>query len=267
MTRRTPVSPANERTGADVTHFGYREVSVADKAGLVRDVFDSVADRYDLMNDLMSLGVHRLWKRSLIDEVNPRPTDRILDLAGGTGDIARGLKAVMDRRAGNSPSSDIAVCDINAEMLRVGRSKAFDAGLATGFRWVCGDAEALPFADGEFDIVTIAFGLRNVTRIEQALGEAHRLLKPGGRFFCLEFSKVVLPVLDRIYDRYSFSVLPWLGRRVAGNEEAYRYLAESIRRFPDQPKLARMIEAAGFGRSRYRNMTGGVVAVHLGVKV
>ncbi len=243
--------------GAPTASFGYREVPRADKAPLVRQVFDSVASRYDLMNDLMSLGIHRLWKAALVDRVAPRAGQALLDVAGGTGDIAFRL---LDR----APAAKVAVCDINEQMLTVGRDRAIDGGRMAGLDWVVGDAEALPFADRSFDAYTIAFGLRNVTDIDAALREARRVLRPGGRFFCLEFSHVVLPALQRVYDAYSFSVLPALGGMVAGDREAYRYLAESIRRFPDQQALLARLETAGLERGRCANMTGGVVAIHSG---
>ena len=236
------------------THFGFKTVAEQEKASLVKAVFDSVAPSYDLMNDLMSLGIHRLWKDSFIDAVKPRAGEHLLDVAGGTGDIAfRFLK-----RGG----SQVTVCDINAEMLKVGRERAIDKGFLQGLDWVVGDAEALPVPDTSVDAYTIAFGLRNVTHIDQALREARRVLKPGGRFFCLEFSRVVLPVFDKIYDTYSFSVLPWLGAKVAGDPAAYQYLAESIRRFPAQKELVAMMEEAGLEQARYRNLSGGIAAIH-----
>ncbi|MBF0356202.1 MAG: bifunctional demethylmenaquinone methyltransferase/2-methoxy-6-polyprenyl-1,4-benzoquinol methylase UbiE [Alphaproteobacteria bacterium] len=239
---------------AQTTHFGFKTVAEAEKASLVRGVFDSVAPSYDLMNDLMSLGIHRLWKNAFIDAVKPRPGEHLLDVAGGTGDIAfRFLK-----RGGDA----VTVCDINAEMLKVGRERAIDKGHLQGLDWVVGDAEALPVPDASYDAYTIAFGLRNVTHIERALAEARRILKPGGRFFCLEFSHVVLPLFDKIYDTYSFSVLPWLGEKVAGDAQAYQYLAESIRRFPPQEELADMMEEAGLERARFRNLSGGIAAIH-----
>ncbi|MBF0167800.1 MAG: bifunctional demethylmenaquinone methyltransferase/2-methoxy-6-polyprenyl-1,4-benzoquinol methylase UbiE [Alphaproteobacteria bacterium] len=239
---------------AQTTHFGFKTVAEAEKASLVRGVFDSVAPSYDLMNDLMSLGIHRLWKNAFIDAVKPRPGEHLLDVAGGTGDIAfRFLK-----RGGEA----VTVCDINAEMLKVGRERAIDKGHLQGLDWVVGDAEALPVPDASYDAYTIAFGLRNVTHIERALAEARRILKPGGRFFCLEFSHVVLPLFDKIYDTYSFSVLPWLGEKVAGDAQAYQYLAESIRRFPPQEELAGMMEEAGLERARFRNLSGGIAAIH-----
>jgi demethylmenaquinone methyltransferase/2-methoxy-6-polyprenyl-1,4-benzoquinol methylase len=239
---------------AQTTHFGFKTVAEAEKASLVRGVFDSVAPSYDLMNDLMSLGIHRLWKNAFIDAVKPRPGEHLLDVAGGTGDIAfRFLK-----RGGEA----VTVCDINAEMLKVGRERAIDKGHLQGLDWIVGDAEALPVPDASYDAYTIAFGLRNVTHIERALAEARRILKPGGRFFCLEFSHVVLPLFDKIYDTYSFSVLPWLGEKVAGDAQAYQYLAESIRRFPPQEELADMMEEAGLERARFRNLSGGIAAIH-----
>jgi len=237
--------------------FGYRDVPRGEKEPLVRQVFDSVAPRYDLMNDLMSLGVHRLWKAELVRLVAPRAGQALLDVAGGTGDVAFRLQ---DR----APKAKLTVCDINEKMLSAGRDRAIDDGRLHGLDWVVGNAEKLPFASSRFDAYTIAFGLRNVTDIDAALAEARRVLKPGGRFFCLEFSQVVLPWLKDIYDRYSFSVLPFLGGIVANDRESYRYLAESIRKFPPQEELLARLEAAGLEQARYRNMTGGVVAIHSG---
>lgn len=234
--------------------FGFRDVAPGDKSGLVREVFDTVAPRYDLMNDLMSLGVHRLWKAALIDRLQPRPTMRLLDVAGGTGDIAIRFLAAGGREA--------TVCDINTEMVSVGRDRALDRGIVSGIAWCVGDAEALPLPDGAMDAFTIAFGLRNVTDIDRALDEARRVLRPGGQFLCLEFSRVVLPVLSELYDRYSFAVLPALGARVAGDADAYRYLVESIRRFPEQDALRARIEAAGLARVSVTNLSGGIAAIH-----
>jgi len=236
------------------THFGFKTVGLQDKAGLVKDVFDSVAVRYDLMNDLMSGGIHRLWKSAMIDWLAPRPDMRLLDVGGGTGDIAL--------RARERGVERIIVVDINSEMLQVGRNRAIDKGQCEGLQWLCGDVERLPIAESSVDAFTIAFCLRNVTRIESALAEARRVLKPGGRFLCLEFSRVTLPLLDRVYDAYSFKALPFLGRIVADNAEAYRYLAESIRRFPAQERLAKMIAEAGFDQVKYRNYSGGIAALH-----
>lgn len=245
---------ATEDTAGTRTHFGFRDVDMAEKPDLVRAVFDSVATRYDLMNDLMSLGVHRLWKAALIDWLRPRPNMRLLDVAGGTGDVAmRFLQAGGGR---------VTVCDLTERMVARGRDRALDDGVLAGVDWVVGDAESLPFADASVDAYTIAFGLRNVTKIDRALAEARRVLKPGGRFLCLEFSHVATPWLAALYDRYSFGVLPALGAAVARDRDAYVYLAESIRRFPDQDRLVGMVAAAGLGRVRYRNLSGGVAALH-----
>ncbi|MFO1152408.1 MAG: class I SAM-dependent methyltransferase [Rhodospirillales bacterium] len=250
------LSSEPSRPGPDVAsvHFGYRTVGEGEKASLVRGVFDRVAPRYDVMNDLMSGGVHRWWKAAMVDWLSPRPGMRVLDVGGGTGDIAFRL---VERGAG-----PITVVDINREMLAVGRDRGIDRGLIDEIVWVAGDAEALPVASGSVDAFTIAFCIRNVTHIESVLAEAARVLRPGGRFLCLEFSRVAIPVLDRLYDAYSFAVLPMLGRFVAGDADAYRYLAESIRRFPPQDAFARMITAAGLARVRYRNLSGGIAALH-----
>ncbi len=215
--------------------FGFRDVAEDEKEGLVREVFSSVARRYDLMNDLMSAGVHRLWKDAMIDWLNPQPGQQMLDVAGGTGDIAFRIAAAARARGGEAK---IVVCDINADMLNEGVRRAAGKGEKT-IEWICGNAESLPLPNSSFDAYTIAFGIRNVTHIDRALAEARRVLKPGGRFLCLEFSKVEAPGLDALYDIYSFSVLPRLGRLVADDAEAYRYLAESIRRFPPQAAFAR----------------------------
>ena len=236
------------------THFGFRTVGIDDKAGLVGGIFTSVASRYDLMNDLMSGGIHRLWKGAMIDWLNPRPGLRLVDVGGGTGDIAFRWRA-----RGGGP---VVVCDINEAMLAVGRDRGIERGLIEDIAWVCGDAERLPIAPASVDAYTIAFCLRNVTRIEAALAEARRVLRPGGRFLCLEFSRVSLPVLDRLYDLYSFRLLPVLGQVVTGNGDAYRYLVESIRRFPSQERLAAMIRAAGFDLVKYRNLSAGIAAMH-----
>lgn len=238
------------------THFGFRTVREEDKASLVRAVFDDVATRYDLMNDVMSGGIHRLWKDSLIDWLHPRPDMTLLDVGGGTGDIAFRFRA---RNGG-----PVTVCDINREMLIVGRDRAIDRNCSAGISWVCGDAEVLPLPDRSVDAFTIAFCLRNVTRIDLALAEARRVLKPGGRFLCLEFSQVVLPMMRRFYDRYSFDILPHIGSMVAGNREAYQYLVESIRRFPPQAELVSRLQKAGLEQVRYRNLSGGIAALHSG---
>ena len=244
----------------ETTHFGFRDVSAGEKAGLVGDVFRRVARRYDLMNDLMSLGVHRLWKAALLDRLAPRAGERVLDLAGGTGDIAFAIHRAT------SGAARILVCDINEAMLGRGLDRAAERGLlpGAGLSWLAGDAEALPVADASVDAVTIAFGLRNVTHVDRALAEARRVLVPGGRFFCLEFSRVVLPGLDKVYDAWSFGALPRLGALVARDRAAYEYLVESIRRFPPQQELLAMMEAAGLARCRVQNLSGGIAAIHSG---
>jgi demethylmenaquinone methyltransferase/2-methoxy-6-polyprenyl-1,4-benzoquinol methylase len=261
----TDVPPAGSPGGEGLASFGYRDVPKGEKAGLVREVFESVAPRYDLMNDLMSAGVHRLWKNTLVDVVNPRPSEKLLDVAGGTGDIAfRLVKRVMEK--GGEPA-DVTVCDINAAMLGVGRDRAINRGLLHGLTWTTGDAESLPFPDRSFDAYTIAFGLRNVTDIDRALREAYRVLKPGGRYHCLEFSKVTSAPFARVYDTYSERALPFFGRIVARDAESYRYLHESIRRFPRQRELAERLRRAGFAQVAWRNMTLGVVALHSGWRI
>ena len=246
---------------ADRASFGYRDVPASEKAGMVARVFESVAPRYDLMNDLMSAGVHRLWKNALIDVLAPRRNEKFLDVAGGTGDIAFRIA----QRVGEA--ADITICDINPAMLEVGRDRAADRGLLHGLTWKTGDAESLPFPDRSFDAYTIAFGLRNVTDIDKALREAWRVLKPGGRYFCLEFSKVTSAPVGKVYDAYSERALPLLGRIIAQDAESYRYLHESIRRFPSQRDLARRMREAGFERVAWRNMTLGVVALHSGWRI
>ena len=243
------------------THFGYRSVPLAEKQGLVDEVFTSVARRYDLMNDLMSGGLHRAWKDALVSAVNPPRDARgftVLDTAGGTGDVAFRIA-----RAGG-PGTRVTVCDINPDLLEVGRQRAVQRDLAEAVSFMEGNAEALPFPDKSFDAYTIAFGIRNVPRIDAALAEAFRVLRPGGHFLCLEFSQVDVPGFDRIYDLYSFNVIPALGRMVAGDAESYRYLAESIRRFPPPAIFADMIRSAGFRRVKFTRMTGGIVALHSG---
>jgi demethylmenaquinone methyltransferase/2-methoxy-6-polyprenyl-1,4-benzoquinol methylase len=238
--------------------FGYRDVPEAEKEGLVRGVFTSVARRYDLMNDLMSGGVHRIWKDVFVDWLDPRPGQAYLDVAGGTGDIAFRIAGMARKRGGEA---GITVCDINVDMLGEGVRRANAKG-EHAVAWVCGDAEKLPVPDSSMDAYTIAFGIRNVTHIQVALEQARRVLKPGGRFLCLEFSRVEAPGLDALYDVYSMKVLPRLGQMVAGDAEAYRYLAESIRRFPPQNAFAKMIEKAGLSRVQVRNLTGGIAAMH-----
>jgi demethylmenaquinone methyltransferase / 2-methoxy-6-polyprenyl-1,4-benzoquinol methylase len=245
---------------AETAHFGSRQVPLDDKQALVDDVFHSVARRYDLMNDLMSLGLHRAWKDTLATAVNP-PRNlpfALLDIAGGTGDVAF---RVIDK---GGEQTRATVCDINADMLDIGRQRAMAGVRGDAVTFLEGNAEALPFADKSFDAATIAFGIRNVPRIEQALAEAYRVLKIGGKFLCLEFSAVDVPGLDRLYDFYSFNVIPALGRVVAGDAESYRYLVESIRRFPNPQTFAGMLRAAGFARVSFQPMTGGIVALHSG---
>jgi demethylmenaquinone methyltransferase/2-methoxy-6-polyprenyl-1,4-benzoquinol methylase len=240
--------------------FGEKKVSAAEKTRLVRGVFDSVADKYDLMNDLMSGGVHRLWKDRFVRIIRPRPEWRYLDVAGGTGDIAFRIKKAAD------PAAPITVFDLNAEMLEVGRNRALDRGWIDGFEWVTGNAETLPFPDNSFDVYTIAFGLRNVTHIDTALAEAHRVLKPGGRFFCLEFGRVEEPFLAKIYDAWSYKAIPRIGQAVTKDRESYQYLVESIRKFPSQPDLVRRMGTARFEACRYTNLSFGTVAIHQGLK-
>ncbi|HEY4972030.1 MAG TPA: bifunctional demethylmenaquinone methyltransferase/2-methoxy-6-polyprenyl-1,4-benzoquinol methylase UbiE [Steroidobacteraceae bacterium] len=242
------------------TDFGFQRVPWRDKARRVRGVFDSVAERYDLMNDLMSGGAHRLWKHFLLSLTGLKSGDRALDIAGGTGDVAAGLA----RQVGNSGL--VVLADINASMLQQGRDRLTDRALVANIEYAQADAERLPFADSSFDCVTIAFGLRNVTDKAAALASMHRVLKPGGQLLVLEFSQPVLPALGRIYDLYSFNVLPWLGRAVAGDAESYRYLAESIRRHPDQQAMLELMKTAGLESCRYHNLMGGIVAVHRGYR-
>ncbi|RKR04412.1 2-octaprenyl-6-methoxy-1,4-benzoquinone methylase /demethylmenaquinone methyltransferase [Kushneria sinocarnis] len=246
----------NSRT----THFGYQEVPLEEKAGRVSEVFDSVAARYDLMNDLMSLGIHRLWKRVTLERSGVRRGHQVLDIAGGTGDLTEQFV----RRVG--PKGRVVLADINASMLQVGRDRLLDRGAGARVEVVQANAETLPFPDNTFDCITIAFGLRNVTDQARALASMTRVLKPGGRLLVLEFSKPTHPVFERVYDQYSFHVLPRLGRLVANDADSYRYLAESIRMHPDQSTLKGMMEAAGLERVEYTNMTGGVVALHRGLK-
>jgi demethylmenaquinone methyltransferase/2-methoxy-6-polyprenyl-1,4-benzoquinol methylase len=251
---------SEEQAGLPKTaDFGFGDVRADAKQVLVDRVFDRVARRYDLMNDLMSGGLHRLWKRMLVDWLAPPRISPFLhlDVAGGTGDVAfRILRAATGARS--------VVCDINLKMLRVGEERATRRGLGARVALAVGNAEALPFRSRSFDAYTIAFGIRNVTRREAALAEAHRVLRPGGRFLCLEFAEVVVPLLDRIYEAYSFKVIPGLGRLVAGDSEPYRYLVESIRRFPRQSGFADMVRDAGFARVQWRDLSGGIAAIHSG---
>jgi demethylmenaquinone methyltransferase / 2-methoxy-6-polyprenyl-1,4-benzoquinol methylase len=241
---------------ATTVDFGFRRVNPAEKAGMVRAVFDSVAPRYDLMNDLMSLGIHRAWKRIFVNDLQPSPTRSLLDLAGGTGDIAFGWL-----QRGGGP---VLLTDINRSMLSIGRDRALDNGFANDVGLVVADAERLPLPDRCVDRVSIAFGLRNCTDKLAVLREARRVLEPGGRFLCLEFSRPTVHALTRLYDAWSFRVLPRLGRVVAADEDSYRYLAESIRTFPDQEALAGMMREAGLARIRVRNLSAGIAAIHSG---
>lgn len=251
---------AKPDSNAETTHFGYQTVPVDDKADLVKDVFDSVASRYDLMNDLMSGGLHRLWKRRTIEQAGVRKGQVVLDLAGGTGDLAREFARLV------GPEGHVVLADINAAMLRQGRKRLVDAGVAGNLSLAQVDAQDLPFADASFDCITIAFGLRNVTDKDAALRSMYRVLKPGGKLLVLEFSRPVAAVKP-VYDLYSFKVLPLLGRLVARDSDSYQYLAESIRMHPDQEALLAMLQAAGFERVRYQNLAGGIVALHSGYRI
>lgn len=242
------------------THFGYQNIDVAAKVGMVGQVFDSVAAKYDVMNDLMSFGVHRLWKRFTVSQAAVRPGQVVLDLAGGTGDLA----AKFSERVGSKGL--VVLADINNAMLSTGRDRLIDKGLLHNIDYAQANAEYLPFADDSFDVITMAFGLRNVTDKDRALASMQRVLKPGGKLLVLEFSKPVLPLLSKAYDAYSFSALPLMGKLVANDADSYRYLAESIRMHPDQETLEDMMINAGFGKTSYHNLTGGVVALHKGYK-
>ncbi len=241
------------------THFGFQTIDEQEKQSRVRGVFDSVAGKYDIMNDVMSAGLHRLWKREMVSALAPRAGQHILDVAGGTGDIAFRIRKAAD--------AEVTVCDINEAMLNEGKNRAIDANKRKGLEWVVGNAESLPFPDNHFDGYTIAFGIRNVTHIDKALAEAYRVLKIGGKFLCLEFSHIPNEPLTKLYDLYSFNVIPWAGEKITHDRAAYQYLVESIRRFPTQDKFADLIKSAGFGNVTYRNMTGGVVALHSGRKL
>ncbi|WOX04119.1 bifunctional demethylmenaquinone methyltransferase/2-methoxy-6-polyprenyl-1,4-benzoquinol methylase UbiE [Microbulbifer pacificus] len=247
-------------TERKTTHFGYQQVPVEEKAGRVADVFHSVAARYDVMNDLMSGGIHRLWKRFTIELSAARPGQTILDIAGGTGDLTARFSRIV------GPTGKVVLADINASMLKVGRDRLLDRGIAGNVETVQADAQYLPFPDNTFDCITIAFGLRNVTDKDLALRSMLRVLKPGGRLLVLEFSKPQSKLLEKVYDQYSFRLLPFMGKLVADDAESYRYLAESIRMHPDQETLKDMMSDAGFVDCEFHNMTGGIVALHKGIK-
>ena len=252
--------PPSDDPRTRTTHFGFENVPWSEKASRVRGVFDSVASRYDLMNDLMSGGLHRIWKHFTLSQTGLRPGQRALDVAGGTGDLARGMAAQVGERG------LVVLSDINGAMLARGRDRLIDSGIVRGIEYVQANAEKLPFPDGSFDVVTIGFGLRNVTDKPAALASMRRVLKPGGQLIVLEFSQPAVPALKPVYDTYSFRVLPVLGRLVAGDADSYRYLAESIRMHPDQDTLLGMLRDAGLENCRYHNLSGGIVAVHRGYR-
>ena len=243
------------------THFGYQTVDENEKESLVAGVFDSVASKYDIMNDVMSFGVHRIWKKIAMQHTGLKPGERALDVAGGTGD----LTIEMSKQVG--PTGEVVISDINAAMLEEGRKRLLDKGYGANIKFVEANAEDLPFDDNSFNCITIAFGLRNVTHQDRALASMYRVLKPGGRLLILEFSRPVVPGLNKLYDFYSFNILPKMGKLIANDEESYRYLAESIRMHPDQATLKAMMVEAGFERCSYHNMTGGIVALHKGFKL
>ena len=264
MTQSTPKTPPQmpqpDASSDRTTHFGFQTVAEGEKAGMVHGVFTRVANRYDIMNDLMSAGIHRLWKDAMMDWLAPRPGQRLLDVAGGTGDIAfRFLKRARGATA--------TVLDMTESMLVEGRKRADAEDMADRLGWIVGDAMALPFPDHSFDVYTISFGIRNVTRIPDALAEAYRVLRPGGRLMVLEFSHIPSPALQWAYDRYSFNVIPVMGQIVANDRDSYQYLVESIRKFPNQDAFADMIRAAGFGQVKYRNLSLGIAALHSGWKL
>lgn len=242
------------------THFGAREVREDDKAGMVRDLFSDVANKYDIMNDVMSVGIHRIWKEAMMDWLAPRAGQKLLDVAGGTGDVS--FKFL--KRAGHGHAT---VCDLTEGMLIEGRKRAEAAAMADSLDWVVGDAMALPFEDNTFDVYTISFGIRNVTRPQEALNEAFRVLRPGGRLMVLEFSQLPNPMMQKAYDLYSFNVIPRMGQLIANDRDSYQYLVESIRNFPDQETFLEMVRTAGFENARFRNLTMGVAALHSGWKI
>lgn len=244
----------------NTTHFGFKTVDEIEKAGMVEGLFSSVANKYDLMNDAMSMGIHRVWKDAMMDWLAPRGVLKLLDVAGGTGDVAfRFLK--------RAPSSHATVFDMTQSMLDAGRTRAEATNMADSLDWVCGDAMNLPFDDNSFDVYTISFGIRNITHPQKALHEAHRILRPGGRLMVLEFSQIPNPALQWAYDQYSFNVIPKMGRVIANDADSYRYLVESIRMFPNQETFLNMVRDAGFKNAKYRNMTMGIAALHSGWKI
>ncbi|MFY0682066.1 MAG: bifunctional demethylmenaquinone methyltransferase/2-methoxy-6-polyprenyl-1,4-benzoquinol methylase UbiE [Thalassovita sp.] len=247
-------------TNQNTTHFGFETVAESEKAGRVQGVFGSVASKYDVMNDAMSMGIHRIWKDAMMDWLAPRPGTKLLDVAGGTGDISfRYLK-----RAGQAHAT---VCDLTEPMLIEGRKRAEADQMSDSLDWVTGDAMALPFADNTFDTYTISFGIRNVTRPQEALNEAYRVLKPGGRLMVLEFSQIPNDMMQKVYDLYSFNIIPKLGQMIANDRDSYQYLVESIRKFPDQDTFLSMVQTAGFENAKYRNLTMGIACLHSGWKI
>ena len=249
-----------DTTSEKRTHFGARDVREDEKAGLVHGVFTNVASKYDVMNDVMSVGIHRLWKEAMMDWIAPRSGQRLLDVAGGTGDISfRFLK--------RAKGAEAVVLDLTESMLNEGRKRAEAEELSSQLDWVTGDAMALPFEDNTFDVYTISFGIRNVTRIEDALGEAYRVLRPGGRLMVLEFSQLPVDGMQKLYDLYSFNIIPRMGELIANDRDSYQYLVESIRNFPDQERFATMISSAGFDQVKYRNLSMGIAALHSGWKI
>ena len=253
--------PKHNNTGQNdnTTHFGFKNVNFSKKSTLVRNIFNNVASNYDLMNDIMSFGIHRLWKTNLIERLNPHTNMQLLEIGGGTGDIA--FKFI------NRGGKNVVVVDINEKMLAIGRDRALNQGIIKQIKWINSDAENLPFRDSSFDTYITAFCLRNVTRLDCALKEAYRLLRPGGRFLCLEFSHVILPNLSRLYDIYSFNILPLMGQIVAKDRASYQYLAESIRRFPQQDDFLNLIKESGFEKVSYQNLSNGIVAIHSAWKI
>ena len=249
-----------ENSNDNMTHFGFSTIKEHEKAAKVRGVFDTVADKYDVMNDMMSLGIHRLWKDAMMDWLMPQDRKKLLDVAGGTGDIA--FRYLQQAKAAHA-----TVCDMSEAMLQKGQRRAEAQDLSGHLKWVVGDAMALPFVDNSFDVYTISFGLRNVTRPQQALEEAYRVLRHGGRLMVLEFSQIPYPMIQKAYDLYSFNVIPALGQWMAGNRDSYQYLIESIRRFADQENLLSMVQNAGFENASYRNLSLGIACLHSGWKI